>query len=74
MPILKKNGSMYILRVDARTAEEISHLAASGNASFSLALRADGDDRAVETGDFGQTTNKIIRDYGLPIPQVFPAP
>lgn len=74
VPVLARNGSMYILRVDAHTAEEISHLAASGTASFSLALRADGDDREVATDDFGETTNKIIRDYGLPIPQVFPAP
>jgi Flp pilus assembly protein CpaB len=74
VPVLARNGSMYILRVDAHTAEEISHLAAAGNGSFSLALRADGDDRLVKAEEFGETTNRIISKYGHPIPQVIPLP
>jgi hypothetical protein len=74
VPILKKNGTMYILRVDAKTAEEISHLAASGTSAFSFALRGEGDNRAVVTDEYGETTNRIIEQYGLPIPEVYPRP
>jgi hypothetical protein len=74
VPILKKNGTMYIIRVDAKTAEEISHLQASGNATFSFALRGEGDSRPVATEEFGETTNRIIEQYGLPIPEVYPKP
>jgi hypothetical protein len=74
VPILKKNGTMYILRVDAKTAEEISHLAASGTSAFSFALRGEGDNRAIVTDEYGETTNRIIEQYGLPIPELYPTP
>ncbi|HEX8941273.1 MAG TPA: Flp pilus assembly protein CpaB [Candidatus Limnocylindrales bacterium] len=72
VPVLAKAGTFYIIRVDEATAEEIAHLQASGTASFSLALRPDGDTRTVDTSKLGETTNKIIEQYGLPIPQVYP--
>lgn len=74
LSILAKNGTLYILRVDIAQAEEISHLQAAGNAVFSLVLRPDGDDREVPTADLGETTNRIIEKYGLPIPEVYPRP
>jgi Flp pilus assembly protein CpaB len=74
VPVLARNGSLYIIRVDARTAEEINHLAAAGNSAFSLALRPEADSRAIEVGDYGETTNRIIEKYGLPIPEAYPVP
>jgi Flp pilus assembly protein CpaB len=72
--ILAKEGTLYILKVDEHLAEEISHLQAAGNASFSLALRPDGDHRIFDTADYGETTNMIIEEYGLPIPEIYPVP
>ena len=74
LSILARNGTLYILRVDIAQAEEISHLQAAGNAQFSLVLRPDGDDRQVDTEKLGETTNQIIEKYGLPIPEIYPAP
>jgi len=74
LSILARNGTLYILRVDIAQAEEISHLQAAGNALFSLVLRPDGDDREVDTEKLGETTNRIIEKYGLPIPEIYPAP
>lgn len=74
LTILARNGTLYILRVDIAQAEEISHLQAAGNAQFSLVLRPDGDDRVVDTEQLGETTNRIIEKYGLPIPEIYPAP
>ncbi len=72
MPVLAKSGTFYIVRVDEKTAEEISHLQASGTATFSMALRPPQDTRTVDTKELGQTTNKIIEVYGLPIPVTYP--
>src|SRR3972149_4125595 len=74
LSILARNGTLYILRVDIAQAEGISHLQAAGNAQFSLVLRPDGDDREVDTEQLGETTNRIIEKYGLPIPEIYPAP
>ena len=72
VPVLAKSGTFYIVRVDEKTAEEISHLQASGTATFSMALRPPEDTRTVDTKGLGQTTNKIIELYGLPIPVTYP--
>lgn len=72
MPVLAKSGTFYIVRVDEKTAEEISHLQASGTATFSMALRPPQDTRTVDTKELGQTTNKIIERYRLPIPVTYP--
>lgn len=72
MLILAKAGTFYVLRAPIDIAEEISHLQASGNASFSLALRPDIDTRSVDAASLGTTTNQMLIRYGLPIPVVFP--
>lgn len=72
IPVLAKQDQLYIIKVDLAQAEEINHLAASGNAVFSMVLRAEGDDRVVDLTDYGETTNQIIEKYGLPIPEVYP--
>ena len=71
MLILAKAGSSYILRALIDIAEEISHLQASGSATFSMALRP-VDSRPVDASELGTTTNRVIIRYGLPIPVVFP--
>src|SRR4029078_12777076 len=85
MLILAKSGTYYILKAPLDVAEEISHLQASGAASFSLALRPDTgavscsralrpdtDPRLVDASALGTTTNRVIIRYGLPIPVAFP--
>lgn len=72
--ILSKAGNFYVIKVTEQVAEEIAHLQASGNASFSFALRPDADKRAVDASKLGATTNIIIQRYGLPVPQIFPQP
>jgi Flp pilus assembly protein CpaB len=72
VPILAKSGTFYIVRVDEATAEEISHLQASGTATFSLALRPPEDTRTVDVSGLGETTNRIIDEYDLPIPETYP--
>jgi len=58
--------------VDETMAEEISHLQASGTATFSLALRPPEDTRTIDTAGLGETTNRIIDQYDLPIPETYP--
>jgi Flp pilus assembly protein CpaB len=72
MVILAKAGTFYIIKAPLDVAEEISHLQASGAATFSLALRPDIDTRQVDASVLGTTTNKVIIRYGLPIPVLFP--
>jgi Flp pilus assembly protein CpaB len=72
MVILARAGAFYVVRAPLAIAEEISHLQATGNATFSLALRPDEDTRLADVTVLGQTTNRIIEQYGLPIPEVFP--
>jgi Flp pilus assembly protein CpaB len=77
------DNDLYVLRVDERAAEEIAHIqmdtfAGVVDASdlpkipnpFSIALRPQGDDRAIDAGQYGQTTTKIIETYDFPLPQV----
>jgi len=72
MIVLAKSGTFYVLKAPIDVAEEISHLQASGTASFSLALRPDIDTRQVDTSTLGTTTNQMIIRYGLPIPVAYP--
>lgn len=67
--ILAREDAFYVVRVALPVAEEIAHLQASGTATFSLALRPDEDRRPVDTADLGETTNRIIDKYGLPVPE-----
>lgn len=73
MVILAREGAFYVVRAPIDVAEEISHLQATGAATFSLALRPDEDTRLTDAALLGETTNRIIQKYGLPIPEVFPA-
>jgi Flp pilus assembly protein CpaB len=72
MVVLGKAGTFYIVKANVGVAEEISHLQASGNAAFSLALRPEMDVRQVDASSLGETTNKLIAKYGLPVPENFP--
>jgi Flp pilus assembly protein CpaB len=72
VPILARSGTFYIVRVTETMAEEISHLQASGTATFSLALRPPEDTRTVDAAPLGETTNRIIDEYDLPIPETYP--
>lgn len=71
--VLAKAASFYVVRVPETLAEEISHLQASGAASFSFALRPPSDSRIVDASRLGETTSLIIQRYGLPIPAVYPS-
>lgn len=68
--ILARKESFYIIRASIAVAEEISHLQATGAATFGLALRPIADQRLVDATNLGETTNRIIMRYGIPVPQV----
>ena len=70
--VLAKTSSMYVVKVPLASAEEMSHLQATGQAQFSLALRSPDDTRDIDASRLGETTNLLIQRYGLPIPQVYP--
>ncbi len=72
MLILARAGTFYIVKASLAVAEEIAHLQASGNSSFSLALRPDRDVRIADSSRLGATTNMLIKRYGLPVPEIFP--
>jgi Flp pilus assembly protein CpaB len=69
MIILAKGGGFYILKATLAVAEEITHLQAAGNATFSMLLRPEADLRTVDATTLGETTNRIIATYGIPIPK-----
>ncbi len=73
MTILSRSGTYYILKVPLAVAEEIAHMQADGTAQFSLALRPDQDQRVLDVSGLGETTNRIIERYGLPIPESIPS-
>jgi Flp pilus assembly protein CpaB len=72
MVILARAGAFYVVKATLGIAEEISHLQASGNATFSLAMRPEADVRLVDASALGETTNMLISKYGLPVPENFP--
>jgi len=72
MVILARTSTYYVIKATLAVAEEISHLQASGTATFSLILRPESDIRLVDASSFGATTNDLIGKYGLPVPEVFP--
>lgn len=65
MTILARTGAVYILRTDLATAEKVTELTAAGG-QFSMALRPDEDDRTAETE--GSTIDRLIEEFGFPIP------
>jgi Flp pilus assembly protein CpaB len=68
--ILSRKDSFYIIRAPVHIAEEILHLQATGAATFAFALRPVQDQRQIDTTALGETTNRIIEKYGMPIPEV----
>jgi Flp pilus assembly protein CpaB len=72
MVILARTSTYYVIKATLAVAEEISHLQASGTATFSLVMRPESDVRLVDASAFGATTNMLIGKYGLPVPEVFP--
>ena len=51
MIILARAGTFYVVKATLAVAEEISHLQASGNATFSFAMRPEADIRLVDASD-----------------------
>jgi Flp pilus assembly protein CpaB len=74
LPVLVHSGTLYVVKATVAQAEEISHFEAAGSASFSLALRPEGDKRPVPTASMGVTTNIIVWRYGYPIPRILLLP
>ena len=66
LTILARNGSMYILRADLGTAEQIAELQAAGG-QFALALRAEEDGRTAKT--LGSTIDMLLQQFGFPVPR-----
>lgn len=72
MVILARTGQFYIVRASLGVAEEITHLMASGNATFSMVMRPEADVRSIDASTLGATTNRLIAKYGLPLPETYP--
>ena len=70
--ILARKAQFYIVRAPIATAEELAHLQVIGTATMSMVLRPDIDQRPVDATALGETTNRIIEKYGLPIPETYP--
>jgi Flp pilus assembly protein CpaB len=70
--ILARKAQFYIVKAPIGMAEELAHLEAIGTATMSMVLRPDVDQRPVDATALGETTNRIIEKYGLPIPEVYP--
>ena len=66
----KTDTDFYVVKVDLKQAEAIAHLQSDGAASFSLALRPDGDTRGVNPYTYGETLQRIVEKYGFPVPEV----
>ncbi len=70
--ILSRKDAFYILKASLPMAEELAHLTAVGSTTMSMALRPNLDQRLVDASALGETTNRIIQKYGLPIPETYP--
>jgi Flp pilus assembly protein CpaB len=66
MTLLARNGSIYILRSDLATAEQIAELQAAGG-QFTLVLRPDQDTRTAKTS--GSTVDSLVKEFGFPFPK-----
>jgi hypothetical protein len=71
--ILARKDAFYIIKAPLWMAEELAHMQAVGTATMSMVLRPDQDLRPIDASKLGETTNRIIEKYGLPIPQNFPS-
>ena len=70
--ILARKEQFYIVRAPIAMAEELAHLQVIGVATMSMVLRPDVDQRPVDATALGETLNRIIQKYGLPIPETYP--
>lgn len=66
LPILFRDGDIYILRADLGTAEKIAELVASGG-HFTFVLRPEQDERTADTE--GSTIDQLVEEYGFPLPR-----
>jgi Flp pilus assembly protein CpaB len=66
LPILFRDGDIYILRADLETVEKIAELVASGG-HFTFVLRPEEDERTAETE--GSTIDQLVEEYGFPLPR-----
>jgi Flp pilus assembly protein CpaB len=65
------DDDLYILKVDAHQGEEIAHIQASGSGgAFTLMLRSDGDARILDRDGYGETTDRLITQYGFALPRI----
>ena len=67
LPILSKNGTLYILRADLQTSEKIAELTAAG-AQFTFVVRHEADDRTAETE--GSTVDQLLEEFDFPMPVI----
>ena len=67
-------SGLYVLKVDLNQAEEIAHIQSSTGNTFAISLRPTADDRELDRDDYGETTDRIIDQYGFPIPRVIIVP
>lgn len=65
-------GDLYVLKVDLHQAEEIAQVQEASSDGFTIALRPDGDDRTIDRSGYGETINRMIEQYLLPLPQIIP--
>jgi Flp pilus assembly protein CpaB len=72
MVILARTGPSYVVKATLAVAEEITHMLAAGNATFSMVMRPEADVRNIDVSKLGATTNRLIAKYGLPVPEVYP--
>ena len=70
--LLARNNAFYIIKAPLAMAEELTHLQAIGSVTMSMVLRPDIDQRYIDASALGETTNRIIKKYGLPIPETYP--
>jgi Flp pilus assembly protein CpaB len=65
LPILARTASVYTIRTDAQTAEQISYMIAAGG-TLQFLLRAAQDQRQASTQ--GGTFGPVYKRFGYPIP------
>lgn len=64
------DSGLYVLKVNLNQAEEIAHIQSSTGNTFAISLRPPEDERELDREQYGETTDRIIDEYGFPIPRV----
>ena len=73
MLILARKDAFYIVRATVGRRRGDRPPAGGRNGDVQHGLRPDIDTREVDASALGETTNRIIQKYGLPIPETYPA-